>query len=213
MAPPGSYDWLENKRARRCFVSGQAGWRYERGDAFMFWADGAKAPVAVAEAELQPELIRFVLPFPPMGQKRPRFTSEGIQKTVKGRGGPARVYPSAGSRVSAGTFRAMKAVSPSGSKTTMFAHPDPAYDDWMKLAVAFVEQVWQGRWKLPKIGCLTVVCYSPEARGDLDKMFSSVQDALVKAGVVSNDHVAVIDCIASRWVRSAQAEMWVEILT
>lgn len=65
------------------------------------------------------------------------------------------------------------------------------YKLWMQDAVSIIQEWWTGP-PLQKVKFLEIEHHGA-ARGDLDNKDGSVMDALVKAGVIKDDNVNVID--------------------
>lgn len=65
------------------------------------------------------------------------------------------------------------------------------YKLWMKDCVAVMQEWWVGP-PLQKVKFLEIEHHGA-ARGDLDNKDGSVMDALVKAGVIKDDNVSIID--------------------
>ena len=76
-----------------------------------------------------------------------------------------------------------------------------AYQDWLKEAIFQLRQQWKSQ-PLQSISKLSVQFYGKSARSDLDNLVGAVMDALVKAEVIRNDNLTVINHLETAWERS-----------
>lgn len=84
------------------------------------------------------------------------------------------------------------------------------YRQWKDAAIASFQQQYHAA-PIERIDCLRIHLYGTVARGDTDNLAGSVMDALVQAGVLVNDHVAVIPRLEVDWARDPAGEGHIEV--
>ena len=85
------------------------------------------------------------------------------------------------------------------------------YADGVKAALDSLrlqaQSAWRGREPLESVFCIDVVFLVRDGRADADGKYTTVQDVLVKAGVLRNDSIARVPAFSVHTVRTVGDEM------
>ena len=73
-------------------------------------------------------------------------------------------------------------------------YTDPTYKTWLETFAALVQDDWF-REPLQSISHISILINGPSRRGDIDNHIKSVLDGLVRAGILRNDNLKVLDSI------------------
>lgn len=93
-----------------------------------------------------------------------------------------------------------------------FAYTDKAYRDWLTEAIKQFEAQYDGP-TITKTTYVSIEMYGNSARSDIDNLSGSVLDAMVKAKVIKNDNLTIIDDLRIKWYRSKDPVIEIEIST
>ena len=84
-------------------------------------------------------------------------------------------------------------------------YTDPTYKTWLETFAALIQDDWH-RAPLQRIEHISILINGPSRRGDIDNHIKSVLDGLVRAGVLRNDNLKVLDSIHANFSDSKHTD-------
>ena len=89
-------------------------------------------------------------------------------------------------------------------------YTDAAYRAWLSDFQQIVIREWL-QPPLEHVSHLEIIFNGPTKRGDLDNYLKACLDGLVKAGVLKNDNLSVLDSIETHFIKNTIKPPWIFI--